>query len=276
MAPASVPIMQEAIGRTQTIQDAMDPARAAAMQATLGLDGPVPAAGDALPPFWHHIHFWDPQPPVRLGRDSHPRTGTGLIPDLGLPQRMWAGGRLEFHAPLIIGQPAEKTTIVENVSEKTGRTGRLGFVTLRHDIRQHGGLKITERQDIVYREPPDTRSAIAPPMARSDEVEAREARFDTTLLFRYSALTFNGHRIHYDLDYCQRVEGYSGLVVHGPLLAELLIGLAAERLDGLRRFEFRATSALMHQETATICAGPDNSFWVRGPDGRQCMTATAE
>jgi len=267
--------MHAAIGKTQTITDRLDPARAVAMHATLGLPGPAPGSDDPLPLFWHHIYFWDPQPPANLGRDTHPKTGIGLIPELGLPQRMWAGGALDFHAPLRIGASAEKTTTVESVTEKTGRSGRLGFVTLRHDIRQNGVLCVIERQDIVYRDPPNLHAATAPHMARTDEAEARSASFDTTLLFRYSALTFNGHRIHYDLDYCQRVEGYRGLVVHGPLLAQLLIGLADEKIGGLSTFQFRATSALMHDEVAEICAGQDGALWVRGPDGRQCMIASA-
>ncbi len=267
--------MHEAVGKTQTLHCALDPARAAAMHATLGRDGPAPEAGDPLPPFWHHIYFWDPQPPAKLGRDGHPATGRGLIPDLGLPQRMWAGGRLEFHLPLIVGRPAEKRTTVEAVTEKTGRTGRLGFVTLRHEIVQEGAVAVTEHQDLVYREPPRDRNAIAPPMARTDEIEAVDMQFNTTLLFRYSALTMNGHRIHYDADYAREVEGYSGLVVHGPLLAQGLIDLAARGFGELKRFEFRATSALMHFERAAFCRGADSSFWVRGPDGRQCMWATA-
>jgi 3-methylfumaryl-CoA hydratase len=267
--------MHDATGKTQTLTCALDPARAAALHATLGRAGPPPGAGDPMPPFWHQVYFWDPQPPARLGPDSHPRTGTGLIPDLGLPQRMWAGGQLQFHAPLRLGLAAQKITTVEKVSEKTGRTGRLGFVTLRHEIRQDGVHAVTEHQDIVYRAPPADRAAIAPPTARTDEELAEPGSFDTTLLFRYSALTFNGHRIHYDIDYCRQVEGYSGLVVHGPLLAQTLMHLAERRLGRLTRFSFRATSALMHHETAEFCCAADNVLWVRGPDGRQCMQATA-
>ena len=267
--------MHEALRKTQTLIDWIDAARAAAMHATLARPGAAPGDGDPLPPFWHQAYFWTPLPPDRLGADGHPKTGLGLIPDLGLPQRMWAGGRLEFHAPLRIGVAAEKTTTVQAIREKTGRSGRLGFVTLRHDIRQNGALAVSEWQDIVYRDPPADRMAIAPPKARSDEALAEERAFSTTLLFRYSALTFNGHRIHYDADYSREVEGYSGLVVHGPLLAQLLMHLAETRDGPLARFSFRATSALMHHETATFCAAKDGALWVRGPDGRQCMTAQA-
>jgi 3-methylfumaryl-CoA hydratase len=259
----------------QTLIDQIDAARAAALHATLDRPGPAPVNDDALPPFWHQIYFWTALPPGALGVDGHPKTGTGLIPDLGLPQRMWAGGRLMFHAPLRIGTPAEKTTTVESITEKTGRSGRLGFVTLRHDIHQNDQLALSEWQDIVYRERPAERPTIAPPMARTDEIAAQTHSFNTTLLFRYSALTFNGHRIHYDADYSRETEGYSGLVVHGPLLAQLLMSLAEHHLGPLKSFTFRATSALMHHESASFCIGSDNALWVRAPDGRQCMTAQA-
>lgn len=268
--------MHEAVGRTQTLRDGLDPARAAALHATLAGAGDPPGAGDTLPPFWHQIYFWDAQPPAALGRDGHPAVGRGLIPDLGLPQRMWAGGRLSFEAPVRLGAPAEKVTTVADVAEKEGRSGRLGFVTLRHEIRQAGRVCVTEHQDLVYRALPGTRRARpAPPEAPQDESLSEEAGFDSTLLFRYSALTFNGHRIHYDLDYCRDVEGYAGLVVHGPLLAQLLMHLAERQLGGLRRFRFRATAPLMHDERAVLCWGAEGRCWVRGPDGRLCMEAEA-
>ena len=256
----------------RTISDRMDPARAAALHAVLALDGPPPAAGDPLPPFFHQIYFWDVLPPQDLGHDGHPRTG-GLIPDLGLPRRMWAGGRLTFHQPLRAGVLAEKTTILVGYTRKTGRSGQLGLVTLRHVIRQKGAPVLTEEQDLIYREaarpadpPPD-----APLAPRGEELSA-PVGFDTTLLFRYSALTMNGHRIHYDLDHA-RSEGYPGLVVHGPLLAQWLALFAAARAP-LRTFRFRATAPLFHFEEAEVCAaGP--RLWVRGPDGRLCMEAAA-
>lgn len=255
--------------------DRMDPARGAALQIALGQE-PTIAEGTALPPFFHQLHFWDPQPPARLGRDGHPATGSGLIPDLGLPRRMWAGGRLAFHAPLIAGRAATKTTTVESVTRKEGRTGPLGFVTLRHEIAQDGQVSVTEWQDLVYREDPSPDApAPVPPQARRDEDLCRTVHFDSTLLFRYSALTFNGHRIHYDLDYARDVEGYAALVTHGPLLAQHLMLLAEERLGHLRHFSFRATAPLMHVEAADLCWSADGTMWVRGPDGRQCMQATA-
>ncbi len=265
--------MQPAQSATESQSDAMDPARGAALQVALGL-APTLKAGQPLPPFFHQLHFWTPQPPENLGRDGHPKLG-GLIPDMGLPRRMWAGGRLTFARPLITGVLATRVTSVEKAERKVGRSGPLGFVTLRHDIHQDGALCLTEWQDLVYRRDPDPGASISdPPEARTDETQRRTVNFDTTLLFRYSALTCNGHRIHYDLDYARQVEGYAGLVVHGPLLAQLLMLMAAEALGPLAGFAFRATSALIHSETAELCRqGCD--LWVRGPDGRQCMTATA-
>ena len=253
--------------------DVMDPARAAALQVALGQDVSI-ANGTPLPPFFHQLYFWLPRKPEHLGRDGHPKVG-GLIPDMGLPRRMWAGGRLQFNAPLIAGQAAARRTSCEAATSKTGRTGPLGFVTLRHEIWQGDTLRLTEWQDLVYRQDPSADEVKpSPPTARTDETDRREVGFGSTLLFRYSALTFNGHRIHYDLDYARDVEGYAGLVVHGPLLAQLLMLFAEDLMGPLAQFSFRATAPLMHFETATLCR-TDQTLWVRGPDGRQCMMAEA-
>lgn len=157
----------------------------------------------------------------------------------------------------------------------TGEPGPLAFVTIRHEYRQHGNVCLTEWQDLVYRQDPeaDAPQPIAP-MARQDESEIRKLEFSSTLLFRYSALTFNGHRIHYDQDYARDVEGYDGLVVHGPLLAQHLMLMAQELIGPLAQFSFRAASPLMHFETACLCRR-DSELWVRGPDGRLVMSANA-
>jgi 3-methylfumaryl-CoA hydratase len=258
---------------TDEIQtDVMDPARASALLAALGTKDRG-TAGDQLPLFFHQLYFWSPQPPANLGRDGHPKVGGGLIPDMGLQRRMWAGGRLQFHAPLVVGSKAVRRSVLESAEAKTGRTGPLGFVTLRHEISQDGQLCLSEWQDLVYRpDPSDTDIKPKPPMARTDETDRRDVTFYSTLLFRYSALTFNGHRIHYDLDYARDVEGYDGLVVHGPLLAQLLMLFAEDLAGPLAQFSFRASSPLMHSETATLCRN-GQAMWVRGPDGRQCMSA---
>jgi len=188
---------------------------------------------------------------------------------------MWAGGKLQFHAPLFTGQPATKTTTIQAITQKTGRTGPLAFVTLCHDIHQSNTLCITEHQDLVYRQNPDSAAPKpTPPTARTDETHKETHSFSSTELFRYSALTMNGHRIHYDETYARDVEGYDGLVTHGPLLAQYLMLLAERHLGLLKSFQFRATAPLTHTENATLCTN-GNTLWVRAPDGRQCMHATA-
>ncbi|WP_300033484.1 acyl dehydratase [uncultured Roseobacter sp.] len=263
--------MQDATQDGTSQSDLMDPARANALLVTLGIDRQI-AVSEPLPPFFHQIYFWDAQPAQKLGGDGHPKTG-GLIPDTGLPRRMWAGGRLSFDAPLRAGLMATKTSVCESVTHKDGRSGPLALVTLRHEIRQQGALCVTERQDLIYRAAatPDAPGPVAPKAPR-DEDAAKEVRFSTTRLFRYSALTFNGHRIHYDEDYARGTEGYDGLVVHGPLLAQLLMLFASDSADGLRRFSFRATAPLMHHEVATLCRKKQD-LWVRAADGRLCMRA---
>jgi len=269
---------EDAIGRERETRDGLDPARAAALHATLDLPGPPPGPGDPLPPFWHWVYFWDIVPAGGLGRDGHPKTG-GFIPDTGLPRRMWAGGQLTWHAPLTLGRPAIRRTRIENVARKTGRSGPLAFVTLRHEITGAEGLAVSEVQELVYRADPAPGQPAPPPRpAPEDDEVAQELHADQTVLFRYSALTFNGHRIHYDLDYCRAVEGYPGLVVHGPLLAQHLILLARDRLGGLSRFSFRALSPVFHHQRFFACArsAPEGlQLWIRGDDGRLAMQAEA-
>ncbi|CUH63260.1 hypothetical protein TG4357_00566 [Thalassovita gelatinovora] len=255
--------------------DVMDPARAAALQISLGLPATI-ETGSPLPPFFHQIYFWDPEPTTRLGRDGHPATGIGLIPDLGLPRRMWAGGGLEFHEPLRAGITAQKRVSVAEISRKEGRTGPLAFVTLKHELFQNDHLCVTEYQDLVYRQDPSPEATKpAAPVAATDEDHCEQADFTSTLLFRYSALTFNGHRIHYDTEYARDIEGYAGLVTHGPLLAQLLMLLAERRMGALKHFTFRATAPLILGETATLCWKENGDMWIRAPDGRQCMKAKA-
>jgi len=262
--------MEDGIARMRVERDEMDPARAAALAAVLG-QGFDPAA--PLPPFAHQVYFWQALPADLLGRDGHPARGD-FIPDLGLARRMWAGGRLEFLAPLMSGRVAEKTTVIEAITRKTGRSGPLGFVTLRHEIRQGGTLCLTEWQDLVYRaDPLPGQAAPEVPQAPAG-AEVMRRRFSTVDLFRYSALTFNGHRIHYDRDYAREVEGYGGLVVHGPLLAQWLMLIAAERLGGLARFTFRGVSAAFDFEELRMCRDGAR-LWIAGPDGRLCLSAEA-
>lgn len=277
--------MHDAIGKSMELRDRIDPWRAAALHATLDHEGPAPAEGDALPAFQHWIYFLDAQPARALGRDGHPARG-GFIPDLGLPRRMWAGGRLEFHQPLVIGAAATKVTTIESVSRKTGRTGPLAFVTLRHEVSTAAGLCVTERQDVVYREDPSPDAPRVPPARAATDEDAWERHcLGPTALFRYSALTFNGHRIHYDRDYAREVEGYPGLVVHGPLIAQLMLGFAERTHGPAAAFDFRAKAPAFDGETLDVCwradAGDDQTetggvaLWARGEDGRLLMEGRA-
>lgn len=206
--------LQSWVGRIEECEDNVDAGHIE--RVALALDAPVPEAGDALPPLWHWALFVKGYPYSGLGADGHPARG-GFLPPADDRNRMWAGGRVRFLVPLLVGSPALRRSTIQEVTEKQGRTGKLLFVTVLHEYYQGHVLCISEEQDIVYREP-------TPPRLEGS-VEAPEAQWsetihpDATMLFRYSAVTFNGHRIHYDQDYVTREEGYPGLVVHGPLIA---------------------------------------------------------
>lgn len=250
------------------VNDRVDPARARALLATLGDSGGV-EVGQVLPPFAHHAFFWTPVTEDYLARDGHPEKGA-FLPDVDLPLRMWAGGRLRLHAPFRAGVNAERFSRVTGVARKEGRSGKLAFVTIRHEVRQRGQPVLTEDQDIVYRESVPLESE--PPVAGEAPDERRALKLSNITLFRYSALTFNSHRIHYDQDYC-KAEGYPGLLVHGPLMATMLAMMADQRKP-LELFEFRATSPLYLGDVAWLCRAGDR-YWVEGPRRRLCMTATA-
>jgi len=206
------------IGRKESYSDNLDPNHVG--QIALALDRRVPAAGEALPPLWLWAHFVRGQPYAELGRDGHPAQGS-FLPPLGNRNRMWAGGRVRFHEPLRVGTPAERQSTILKIEEKRGRTGALLFFTVQHDYVQEGRLCVSEEQDIVYRAPtpPKLEGNIEPPPRQW----ATTITPSTVMLFRYSAVTFNGHRIHYDLDYVTGQEGYPGLVVHGPLIATYML-----------------------------------------------------
>lgn len=261
--------MHEAVGRTQTLQDVMDPDRTRALLAVLGRDWPD--EGLILPPFAHQAYFWNIADRYDLGSDGHPALGD-FIPDLGLPIRMWAGGRLNFHAPLKAGTPAVKSSTIDSIESKQGRSGPLAFVTIRHDIVQAGQTCVTEWQDLVYRASSGEGRGTECPIG-ADVVT--EEVYDARILFRYSAITFNAHRIHYDQSFCKDELGLSDVVVHGPLLAQYLMLLAQDHLGHLRSFEFRATAPLTAGTRARFCWRDDGQMWVEGIDGKVHMTATA-
>ncbi len=260
------------LNRTVTRTDAIDPARAAALHAVLNCEGPVPEIGGQLPRFWHLIYFWDAARPEELGEDGHLKPG-GFIPDFGMDQRMWAAGSLDPKKPLIVGSPAERLSTIEKVEEKHGRAGPLKFVTIRHEILQNG-VALVERRQLVYR------NAQRGPVPRPDGNPPSETRceleivFDEVMLFRYSALTFNSHRIHYDADYCRNVAGYPGIVVQGPLLATFLAQAASKAGGDFKRLNYRATAPAFAGETVRIFSAdsPDGlCLWACSGTGRLCM-----
>ncbi|MBI4419582.1 MAG: MaoC family dehydratase N-terminal domain-containing protein [Gemmatimonadetes bacterium] len=239
-------------------------------------------AGDELPRGWHWFYFNPAAPQSQLGEDGHPRRGE-FLPPVPLPRRMWAGGTLTFRSPLRIGAAAARRSTVTALEEKEGRTGRLVFVTVRHEITGPGGLAVEEEQQLVYREAakPGSRGKAGEPFP-ADVDWSETFTPDAVMLFRFSALTFNGHRIHYDHPYATQVEGYPGLVVHAPLIALLLLQ-AAERHTGRepQTFTFQNVAPLFEGQAITIAGrknsgGASTEIWAGGPGGTIATRAVTE
>ena len=262
------------VGRSQEVSDSIEPVRARAMQAALDDPGAPLGPGDALPPLWHWLYFWTVAPAAELGPDGHAARG-GFLPPIDLPRRMWAGSRVSFPRPLPIGATATRRSEIAAVDLKEGRSGPLAFVTVRHQVATDEGVCIEEEQDLVFRAAPAPGER-PPPGERAPAGSAwrRDMPPDPILLFRYSALTFNGHRIHYDLEFTTEVEGYPGLVVHGPLLATLMVDLARRERPEARvaRFEFRAQRPVFDTGPFVVAGAPtadgaSAEVWVTNPDG---------
>jgi 3-methylfumaryl-CoA hydratase len=267
------------VGRSRTAGFAVDPWPAAALAAALGRDDP-PGPGDELPPFWHQLYGAPVARADETGPDGHERKGV-FLPPVALPRRMWAGGRLRIERPLLVGERARKLSTIRSVTPKAGRTGPLVFVVVEHRIETDAGVALVEEQDIVYREPAPPGAAAAP--RRHEPGRWRRAWApDAVMLFRYSALTYNGHRIHYDAPYARDVEGYRGLVVHGPLLATLMLDLARRELPGraVRSFDYRGTAPLVAGEELVVRGEPEGDarvrLWVTGPGGLLAMEGGVE
>lgn len=272
----------EWIGASESVEDDLSAAAAARVAATLDAGDIRFPEGAPLPPVWHWFYFLPRTPQSRVGVDGHPEKG-GFMPPIDLPRRMFAGARMCFHKPLVIGRPATRQARIRSIADKSGRSGRLMFVTVGYTFRQDGELCIEEEQDIVYREPgapvPAPQPGSMPALAEG--AWSRMVRPDPALLFRFSAITFNAHRIHYDRPYATEAEGYPGLVVHGPLTAVLLMELVRTRVTGaVAAFEFRGRTPLFDLAPFRVAATPDGgeriALEAHGPDGRVAMTATAE
>lgn len=279
MTELNVDHLRSWIGKQETLHDRVTKFPYAALSATLDRDDKAPEAGDELPPLWHWLYFLPTARQSALGPDGHPARG-GFLPPVPLPRRMWAGGRFKFHQALRVEEPIVRVSTVADVTVKQGRQGALCFVLVKHAISGANGLAIEEEHDIVYRDMPPPGEAPAPGKpARTDDTWSRQIVPSDTMLFRYSALTFNSHRIHYDRRYVTTEEGYPGLIVHGPLIATLLLDLLRRNTDQtVRTFKFRAVSPLFDINPFSVHgrpAGQGAALWARNKDGMLAMDAEA-
>lgn len=266
------------VGRSEQATDVLEPTRSNALTATFGVVTDF-KAGDPVPLLHHWLYFWNVQTPEGLGADGHPAKG-GFLPPVPLPRRMWAGGRLRLESPLHFGDKVTKTSTILKVQEKSGKSGSLVFVTVEHKLAVAGVTAIVEEQDLVYREAAAPGSITLPSGESSDpQCTFHRTIFpDEVMLFRYSALTMNGHRIHYDLPYARDKEAYPALVVHGPLQATCLLAMAQRELGKpLTTFEFRGMSPAFAGTTLHVCGENTDdgiSVWTE-QGGAKCMTASA-
>ncbi len=268
------------VGKTITEQDELWLAPARGMAALLDRSPERLERGAALPWGWHWLYFHPTSPQSELAHDGHARRGD-FLPPVPLPRRMWVGGRIQFLRPLFLGEPVERRSTIASVREKEGRSGRLLFVSVRHVISREGEPAIEEEQELVYRDaakPGEPRAGGEPP---PPDCHWRDTvRTDSVLLFRFSALTFNGHRIHYDHPYATAVEGYPALLVHAPLTALLLLDLVVRHNAGRRpaAFHYRAEGPLYCGEAVALSGRSDergeSEVWAAAPDGRAAMRAS--
>ena len=274
--------LREWVGRKELRQDTVTAWPIAALAATLDdVKRVTSREGEPVPPGWHWTFFLEAKPASELGSDGHPKRG-GFLPPIALPRRMWAGGRLEFLRPLKIGQNITRESEIISVEPKSGRSGTLVFVTVRHTVSAAGSAAIIEEQDIVYRDAAKKGDPLPPGKQAPENPQWTRHMFaDSVLLFRYSALTFNGHRIHYDENYALNEEHYPGLVVHGPLQATLLLDLCRHNADRpVKKFEYRAQYPMFAGNTFTVNGNLDTGastadVWTASEAGFYAMRGTA-
>ena len=276
------PDLADWIGRSETVEDTLVPTPLQALAATLDHVPPRVPAGTPLPPLWHWLYFLPLHRHSDIGRDGHARRG-GFLPPVPLPRRMWAGSQFEFRAPLRVGDTVQRTSTIADVTQKHGRSGTLVFVKVRHELRANGAADpaLVEFHDIVYREARRADDIEPPPQpAPTDAAWQRQIVPDDVLLFRYSALTFNAYRIHYDRKYVTEVEGYPGLVVHGPLIATLLLDLLHRERPEARvaTFRFKAVRPTFDLHAFKVCGRQEGDIvrlWAQDHEGWLTMEATA-
>jgi 3-methylfumaryl-CoA hydratase len=272
------------VGRSETVRDQIGATPVVALNATLDHAAAPVASGAPLPPLWHWLYFLPMHRQSEIGADGHARRG-GFLPSVPLPRRMWAGSQFEFRGPVRVGDAAERISTIADVAVKEGRTGPLVFVKVRHEICCNGAAEpaLVEFHDIVYREAKKPGDVDPPPLAApAGAAWRRTIVADDVLLFRYSALTFNGHRIHYDRRYVTEVEGYPGLIVHGPLIATLLLDLLRRQLPDaeVAAFRFKAVRPTFDLNPFTVngtlqADGKTVTLWAADHEGWLTMDATA-
>jgi 3-methylfumaryl-CoA hydratase len=281
---ATLAHLQTWVGKTEVLQDTITAAPVSGLSATLDRTDALPVPGTPLPTLWHWLYFLPQHQQSLLGADGHAQRG-GFLPPVPLPRRMWAGGRLQWLAanPLVVGDAVQRVSRIASVTHKAGRTGDLVFVLVKHEVHNLKGLALTEEHDIVYRANPKPGEAgPSPQPAEKDSAWSMHIAPDDVLLFRYSALTFNGHRIHYDRRYVTEVEGYPGLIVHGPLIATMLVDLLRRHLPNAKvaSFEFRAVRPVFDTAPFTLHGKPSADgksvqLWTEDHEGWLTMQATA-
>ncbi len=280
--------LQDYIGRTEETKDELPIGPANALRGVLDSHRDLFKVGDALPPQWHWLYFLPQVAQKDIGADGHPKLG-GFLPDTGLPRRMFAGARVTYRSPLVLGQPAQRQSQIISIDEKDGKSGKLVFVTVAHEYMQGGTLALTEEQTVVYREAATAPAATAPqkrakPLPKLDAKAAITP--DTAMLFRFSALTYNAHRIHYDRDYAVQEEFYPDLVVHGPLTAILLLDLFHKENPerAVEFYEFRGTAPFFVNRAMTLGIAHDGAhalewrltaFDEQGQTGHQATVRAA-
>ncbi|MEO8545191.1 MAG: MaoC family dehydratase N-terminal domain-containing protein [Burkholderiaceae bacterium] len=272
------------IGRSETVADRMVPTPIKALNATLDHPQVDVPDGTALHPLWHWLYFLPLHQQSEIGPDGHAKRG-GFLPPVPLPRRMWAGSQFEFRTPILVGDAVERRSTIDNVTTKEGRTGKLVFVKVRHELHCNGASEpaLVEFHDIVYREAKQL-TDVEPPPQKAEAGAAWQRRIvpDDVLLFRYSALTFNGHRIHYDRKYVTEVEGYPGLIVHGPLISTLLMDLLRREAPNadVASFRFKAVRPTFDLHPFQVNGQPSDDgktirLWAQDHEGWLTMDAVA-
>ena len=280
--------LKDWLGRSRKEDDELSLGSVRRLAAMLDQDPTPHPRGSELPESWYAILFGPVARQSIIGRDGHPKTGDDLLPPLHNTRRMFAGRRATFHRPLKVGDMVERVSTVRQVEPKTGRTGSFVLVTIVHEISAGSGLAVTEEQDLVYREDVAASAGgaakpaqqAAPKAATEQADHTVEWKPDTVQLFRYSALTFNGHRIHYDRDYVTKVEGYPGLIFHGPLQAALIVEFAAKLHGGVapKKFSYRGVQPLFAPGEFSVNANESEAgmeLWTANSERVPTMKGTA-